>query len=474
MSDSTKTTNIQKQLYPGLKGEARKFAYASGEIVYNLPWMLVSSYLAFFMTDIAAIPAATVSMLFLVCRVWDAVNDPLIGSLADNTKSRLGRYRIWMLICGCVFLPLVMLNFQAHPDWDETSRTIYAVIMYFVVVIFSTGWNIPFSALGSVISPYPRERASFASRRIFVSSLASAVASALFLGLIAVFSGADGSDVVGGYGTAAVVVCAIAIPFIFTSVFGTKEAIQAPPKQKFTAKQMAQSFTKNRPLMIIVVAFFVYGFLQYGRMTVGMYYFTYVWGSQETFALYASVNGIICAIAALFCAGLVKICKGKRGAMLVTYGAATIINIILFFITPESGGNITTVLILLYICAITTGINTGLLYGIIGDACDYGQWKTHLRADGLCSSGTSFALKLGGAISPTLLLAMLASTGYVANAETQTAGALSSMNIVMNLIPAILAAISFVLFIFYNLSEQKHAEILTDLRERGELVIDDD
>ena len=89
--------NLEQTYYHGGKAVARKFAFASGEMVYNLPWMLVSSYLAFFMTDVALVPAAAVSILFLVCRIWDAVNDPLIGSLADRTNTKMGRYRPWML-----------------------------------------------------------------------------------------------------------------------------------------------------------------------------------------------------------------------------------------------------------------------------------------------------------------------------------------------------------------------------------------
>ena len=86
---------------------------------------------------------------------------------------------------------------------------------------------------------------------------------------------------------------------------------------------------------------------------------------------------------------------------------------------------------------IFNGFCTALLYGMIGDTVEYGQWKTGVRADGLCSSGTSFMLKLGGAIAPTMLLAMLAANGYAEGAATQTAGALSTMNVVMNLVPAI-------------------------------------
>lgn len=106
-------------------------------------------------------------------------------------------------------------------------------------------------------------------------------------------------------------------------------------------------------------------------------------------------------------------------------------------------------------------------------AVEYGQWKTGVRADGLCSSGTSFMLKLGGALAPTTLLAMLAMNGYVEGAASQTASALSSMNVVMNLIPAVLSIAGVILFACYKLNDKMHAQIIEDLKARGEFFVDE-
>lgn len=470
---NTENTNIQieKTYYHGKQAVGKKLAYASGELVYNLPWMLVSSYLAFFMTDVALIPAGTVSVLFLVCRIWDAVNDPMIGSLADRTNTKMGRYRPWMLGGSIFFLPLVMLLFWGHPDWSVGARTAYGCILYALTVIASTSWNIPFSALNGVVSPYPRERASFASYRIFISSIACSLATAMFIPLVTRFGGAVG-DSVRGYHMASIIVCCLAIPFVFTAVFGTKEVMKAPPAQKHSAQDMANCFLKNPPLLIICAAFFVYGFVSYGRMTAGMYYFTYVWGDTGLFTIYATFNGLVCAVSAFFSAELVKWCKGKRNAMLFAYGGGFIANMIVFFLSPSNSAP-ALVLFVLFVAGAFNGFVTALLYGIIGDSVEYGQWKTGIRADGLCSSGTSFMLKFGGAIAPTMLLAMLAATGYVEGSATQTSSTLFTMNVVMNLVPALLAFVSCILFFFYNLDDRLHAQIIEDLKARGEYLVEE-
>ncbi len=473
MTESVSAPVSEKTYYHGAAAVGRKFAFASGELVYNLPWMLVSSYLAFFMTDVALIPAGAVSILFLVCRVWDAINDPMIGSLADRTNTKMGRYRPWMLVGSICLIPLVTFLFWAHPDWSVGARTAYGCALYFVTVIAATSWNIPFSALNGVISPYPQERASFSSYRIFISSIACSIATLIFIPLVTKFSGTEG-NAVQGYHMAAIIVCALAIPFVFTCILGTKEVVKAPPKQKaqkLHASDIANTFLKNPPLLIVCIAFLVYGFLNYGRMTVGMYYFTYIWGNVGLFTVYATVNGLCAAVAAFFSAALVKAFRGKRGALLFSYGGSFVVNMILFFLNPGNASS-TLVLALLFVAGALNGFCTALLYGMIGDTVDYGQWKTGLRTDGLSSSGTSFMLKLGGAIAPTILLTMLAVNGYVEGSATQTAGALSSMNIVMNLIPAILGAISFVLFWFYRLDAKKHAQIVEDLKARGEYIIE--
>jgi len=144
-----------------------------------------------------------------------------------------------------------------------------------------------------------------------------------------------------------------------------------------------------------------------------------------------------------------------------------VINFIAFFLNPSIISVKGCVAILL-IDGIGMGIQTSLLYSMIPDTVEYGQWKSGLRADGLCSSTTSFMMKLGGALSPTIMLAMLAGSGYVANATTQTPQALSSINIVMNLAPAVLAVVSIIIFSFYKLDGKMHAQILEDLKARGQ------
>lgn len=472
IAGSAQTASDKPQrYYHGAESVLRKLSFASGELVNQLPWMLVSAFLAIFMTDVAMIPAAVVSGLFLICRVWDAINDPIIGTLADRTRTKMGRYRPWMLAGGLCVVPTVILMFWAHPTWSVTARSVYGCALYFLAVIFITAFQIPYTAMNGVVSPYPKERAAFSSYRVLFASLGASFATAVFIPMVRFFAGAEG-DMVRGYVLAALVECSIAIPFIFTCVLGTKEVVKnTAQRSKFSFKAMINNFAKNPPLLILSFAYFVNGFMNFGRMTVSAYYFTYVWGSIGFYTLFATVNGLVSAGAAMFTPLVIRIFKTKRAAMMFTYACNAALHLLLFFLTPANCPPMVSISIR-WCTGIFTGLSTAFLYSFIGDTVEYGQWKTGMRADGLSASGTSLMQKLGGAVGPSLMLAMLAAGGYVANATTQNAATLSTLNGAMNLFPAALSIIAFVLFIFYKLDDKMHAQIVSDLKTRGEYNVD--
>ncbi len=101
-----------------------KIAYGFGDVGCNFSWMFVSNFLMIFYTDVFGISMAAVSALMLFSRFWDAINDPIIGGLADKTKSRWGRYRPWLLFAAPVTSVILVLAFWAHPDWPDSAKLV--------------------------------------------------------------------------------------------------------------------------------------------------------------------------------------------------------------------------------------------------------------------------------------------------------------------------------------------------------------
>lgn len=459
--------NKQKEqtYYHGAESIRRQVAFALGGAPMNLCWVIVSSYLMFFLTDVAMVPMVAVSTLFLAVRAFDAINDPLIGLLADNTKSRWGRYRPWMMTGAILLVPTVTLLFLAHPSWSTSARTAYACILYVLAVVFATMWDIPYGALNSCVTPYANERSKFASNRILVSSLASALASGLVLPLMSKFGGANG-DVVGGYVKAVLMITIFAIPLAIICCKETKEVVYPPASQKIEFGKLVRGIVKNPPLLIILVSFFTYGFLNYGRSTVATYYFSYNWNNGALASVYFSLAGILSGLAAFFGFYLLKIFKEKNYTCIFGYALMVISNLVIFFSTPETMSS-STMMFLMCVSNAANGLVTGLIYGMVPDTVEYGQWKSGIRTDGFIYASTSLSMKLGGAVGPFLLGILLNAAGYVPNV-VQTESSLHMINVCMNLMPVVLSAIAIILLFCYKLNRKQHSIILQELAAQNQ------
>lgn len=146
--------NDSKQYYVKLP-LWKKCTFGMIDSANNFSWSYISSFLAIYLTDTFLIPAATVSLMFLLCRFWDAINDPIVGYLADRTRSRWGRYRPWIMFASAPLFITTALLFWPHPEWAVGVKTAYVVILYALVVLFYTMVNLTYGSLNSVVTQDP-------------------------------------------------------------------------------------------------------------------------------------------------------------------------------------------------------------------------------------------------------------------------------------------------------------------------------
>ena len=142
-----------------------KLAYGMGDVGCNFSWMFVGNFLMIFYTDVFGIGMGAVATLMLVSRIWDAVNDPIVGGLSDRTHSRWGRYRPWLLFGAPLTAIVLVLTFWAHPDWSQSGKVVYMAVTYGTLVLGYTCVNIPYGTLCGAMTQNIDERAKLNTSR---------------------------------------------------------------------------------------------------------------------------------------------------------------------------------------------------------------------------------------------------------------------------------------------------------------------
>lgn len=202
-----------------------KIGYGMGDAASHIIFDNVMLYMMFFYTDIFGIPAGFVGTMFLLARALDAISDPCMGLLADRTRSRWGKFRPWILF-GAIPFGLVCVLAYSSPDLSHNGKLIYAAVTYTLLTLLYTVVNIPYCALGGVITDNPTQRISLQSWRFVLATAGGMLSTVLMMPLVNFIGGED--KALGFQGGIAVlsVVAFLMLAFCF---FTTKERVEAPP-----------------------------------------------------------------------------------------------------------------------------------------------------------------------------------------------------------------------------------------------------
>lgn len=384
--------------------------FGIGALGYGILGNMASSFISFYYTDIIGVSAAIVSFMLISVRLFDAVNDTIIGAIADRTNTKWGRYRPWMFMGGLLWVVCVILLFHASPEWNPIFSAVWMFALYCIISMASGAAAMAHAALLGIISDTSMQRAKLSASKQFFSLLGAMVSSLSFSSLVVLLAGDDRAS---GYSQMAVIVGCISFAVIALTCVTMKERpIKPISKEKSTIKRQLVSFFRNPLMVAVVVGFFLQGLLSYGRNGMLMYYFTYVCNNSTLMATYSilinSTNMIGC-LAAPYVLNLFKH-KGRLSAF--NSFVAGIAMIICYF-TPAPSMLFWVFMIL---AAFFQGVQTTITFSMIADAADYSEWKLGIRNDGFYSALSTFGLKSGGAIMPSVGLFIITAAGYIPNA----------------------------------------------------------
>jgi len=390
-------------------GAKEKIAYGLGDTASNFIFQTVMLFLTFYYTDVVGLSASAVGSMFLLVRVFDAVTDPLMGSLADRTKTRWGSYRPYLLWLALPFALCSVLAFTS-PEWlTEEGKLYYAFGTYALLMLMYTAINIPYSALGGVLSADATERVSIQSYR-FVFAMGGGLLVTSFMLPLVDYLG-DGSDALG-YQRAMTVMSVIGMVLFLLCFAGTKERVKPANDTPSPYKTQLKAVWKNDQARVLCMVAVVLLTGMVLRNTLALYYVKYVLQRPEsaTFFVTAGMIGSIigCALANPVAKRIPKI-----KAYVILQIASAIICIANYFIPYDAW---VAAVMLHFAWGLLLQMATPLLWSKIADVVDYGEYKTGQRMTGLTYSTIVFFIKVGLALGGALAGWLLASFNYQPNA----------------------------------------------------------
>jgi len=433
-----------------------RIGYGVGDFGINLYLISAMTYLLYFYTDIFGLSAAAASGVFLVARVVDAVTDPLMGMIAERTRTRWGRLRPY-LIFGALPLALVSVATFTVPDLGETGRLVWAYVTYVLFGIVYTVVTIPYSALTASLTDDHQERTLLSTIRMAFAFAGGYLISVGMLPLVGLFETPE-----QGFQMALIIFSVIATVLLWLTFSNTAERIQPPATQTLAFADSLKAVFANPPLLIVMVLFTCSMLSFTVRQTVTLYYFKYNLGREDLISLFFGITFPVMFVSLLIVPKLAQ-WLGKGGAI-IAGAVVTIVGCVGLYFTPYEA--ITWVFV--WSCVVALGGTPLAVLGwaMIPDTVEYAQWKLGLRADGAIFSFASFFQKLGKAVGGAGVAAALAVGGYVANME-QTPSAISTIHVLMTLVPAGIMLVMIVAARLYPLDEKTHRQIVAELHERG-------
>ncbi|WP_221032711.1 MFS transporter [Actomonas aquatica] len=433
MSD---TTNVKLSF-------REKFGYSLGDAGANFVFQMMIVFQTAFYTDVMGIGASAVAWMLLLVRFSDAITDPIMGAIADRTNTRWGKFRPWLLWSAIPFALLFVAAYSVPDGLSPSARLWYSVFTYTVLMMAYTMNNAPYSALNGVMTSNSSERTSLSQYRFFSAMVAAFVVQGLTLPLVNKLG--DGDDAKGWMLTISLF-ATIAVVFFVITFFSAKERVEPPKGQKPDLKQDFKDISKNVPwiamfcmTLFVFITLAVRGGSQY-------YYFTYfvdsdaltafvnkagLFASAATadslsfggrildlfglivkegdnptavgFSLFNMTGSLVNVLGVLMAKPLADR-FGKKTVFMVGLAGAAFFQASFFFVGAAS---VTTMFALTFLTSLCYGPTIPLLWAMIADCADWGEWKNNRRATGFVFAGIVFALKgglgIGGAITGWLL-----------------------------------------------------------------------
>ncbi len=464
-----------------MKNLTEKIGYGFGDMASSMFWKIFSYYLPIFYSNIFGLSLIDAGVLVLVTRIWDAVSDPMMGIVADRTKTRWGKYRPYLLWIAAPFSICGIMLFTT-PDLSYAGKLIWAYVTYVLMMTVYTGINVPYGAMLGVITPDSNEKMVFSSFRMFFAYGGSFIALFSWEPLCRFFENGMGVSLSTSWQLGMTVIAVACLVLFICCFLMTREKVKTV--STVSIGKDFKSLLSNKPWWLLIGAALCFNLFNTVRGATVAYFFGDVIGAQAhlDFGHFGNVlfySGLFLGvgeIANMVGVAMTVAIAGRLGkkTTFIAVNVTLIALSLIFYMVPLSASGYWIMMLLQVLISICTGIMSPLVWSMYADVSDYAELRYKTASTGLIFSSSSMAQKFGGAIGGAAVLWLLNACGYVtpsadgavAEVVSQPASAIACLWWLMSFIPAIVAALAVLVVSFYPLTTDKINEICDKLGDQ--------
>jgi len=481
-----------------------KAGYSAADAAANFVFMTMILFQTNFYTDVFGITAGAAATILMSARLWDAFADPIVGILADRTKTRWGKFRPWVLFTALPWCVVMVLAYTTPKGWNMGSMIAYAAITNILLMSIYSMNNMPYAALGGVMTGDVNERAKLNSFRFIAVNAAQFIVGGFTLPLVAKFTaGHDRQYAWQMTMTIWAILCLVLFVITFVT---TRERIQPPPQQKADARKDFSGLLKNSPWVVMfVMTLFHFCILSFRGGALYNYYHHYAdkgamfdWVQKIGLTAPAGVanggilewlgyivhgdrtdlsnsnvadvfNSIInmigtgVTIIVILLSPVLSKKFGKKAVAVAGFGLAAIGTLAFYALGPTNVNGMVLLTILIAVCYAPT---IPLIWAIYADVADYSEWKTGRRFTGIVFATIGFALKSGLALGSSSFLWIMAGFFNYNTKVPDAPQAVQGFRICSGIVVGLLFAVCTVLLISYKLNQRLTIQMADELAER--------
>ncbi len=441
-----------------------KLSYGFGAFGKDFAILIVYLQLLYYYTDVVGVSAAFVGTVFLIARIWDAVNDPVMGWIVANTRTRWGKFKPWILIGTILNSIALFALFSAH-HFEGTALLVYVAVSYIVWGMTYTLMDIPFWSLVPTLTIDKEEREQLVPYPRFFADLAYVVTAAFALAAVDYLGNGDRATGFQMFSLVLIACFVVSTIVVLTRVKERFTETEGAEAENLSLKEMINLIRNNDQLSSLLVMALAHNLAMNIVTSFAIYYFTYVVGSEDLFPFFLGVAGLSRLATLVLFARLAKMFS--RQLLWISAAVFPIVGcLMLIFIAAFAPQNI----ILISISGVLVNVGMALFWALIvimvADTVDYAEFKLGVRCESVAFSVQTLVVKAGSAFAGFFIGVLLAAVNYVPN-EVQTAETIFGMKWIMIGIPSFFLAIAIlVYFRFYKLNGDYLSEVQMFIRRK--------